>query len=192
MPRGPQPVFARVRRGGAARPWHAASGEPPGARGELDPAPPRRGTEPVGRESAPGRCARLGSPVSAAGAERTPGRSRLRREPPAKVSSDGPSPPTVATGSGVKPTSNLGWARNCLPNAITFLRAATGFRFLAVVREAWFRRIEGRASNHDLKIRVVLDALGMVIADRTPRERHPSFLQGVARHVLGLSASLLR
>ena len=43
-----------------------------------------------------------------------------------------------------------------------------GFLYLAVVLDAWSRRIVGWAFSADLKTRVVLDALGMAIAARKP------------------------
>ena len=43
-----------------------------------------------------------------------------------------------------------------------------GFLFLAVVMDAWSRRIVGWAFSADLKTRVVLDALDMALAARKP------------------------
>jgi len=43
-----------------------------------------------------------------------------------------------------------------------------GFLYLAVVLDAWSRRIVGRAFSVDLKTRVVLDALDMALAARKP------------------------
>ena len=59
------------------------------------------------------------------------------------------------------------------PNAlwvadITFLPTLAGFLSLAVVLDAWSRRIVGWAFSADLKTRVVLDALGMAIVARKP------------------------
>ena len=53
---------------------------------------------------------------------------------------------------------------------ITFVPTATGFLFLAVVLDAWSKRIVGWAFSHELKTRVVLDALDMAIAVRKPRD----------------------
>lgn len=55
------------------------------------------------------------------------------------------------------------------PNAlwvadITFVPTLAGFLFLAVVLDAWSRRIVGWAFSADLKTRVVLDALDMALA----------------------------
>jgi putative transposase len=57
------------------------------------------------------------------------------------------------------------------PNAlwvadITFLPTLAGFLYLAVVLDAWSRRIVGWAFSADLKTRVVLDALDMALAAR--------------------------
>jgi len=59
------------------------------------------------------------------------------------------------------------------PNAlwvadITFLPTLAGFLDLAVVLDAWSRRIVGWAFSADLKTRVVLDALDMALAARKP------------------------
>src|SRR5271168_1679736 len=51
---------------------------------------------------------------------------------------------------------------------ITFLPTLAGFLYLAVVLDAWSRRIVGWAFSADLKTGVVLDALDMAIAARKP------------------------
>ncbi len=51
---------------------------------------------------------------------------------------------------------------------ITFLPTLAGFLFLAVVLDAWSRRIVGWAFSTNLKTRVVLDALDMALAARKP------------------------
>jgi transposase InsO family protein len=51
---------------------------------------------------------------------------------------------------------------------ITFLPTLAGFLYLAVVLDAWSRRIVGWAFSADLKTRVVLDALDMAIVARKP------------------------
>jgi putative transposase len=53
---------------------------------------------------------------------------------------------------------------------ITFVPTAAGFLFLAVVLDAWSRRIVGWAFSHDLKTRVVLDALDMAVGSRRPKD----------------------
>jgi putative transposase len=51
---------------------------------------------------------------------------------------------------------------------ITFLPTLAGFLYLAVVLDAWSRRIVGWAFSADLKTRVVLDALDMALGARKP------------------------
>ena len=51
---------------------------------------------------------------------------------------------------------------------ITFLPTLAGFLYLAVVLDAWSRRVVGWAFSADLKFRVVLDALDMAIMARKP------------------------
>ncbi len=51
---------------------------------------------------------------------------------------------------------------------ITFVPTLAGFLFLAVVIDAWSRRIVGWAFSADLKTRVVRDALDMALAARKP------------------------
>ena len=51
---------------------------------------------------------------------------------------------------------------------ITFLPTLAGFLYLAVVLDAWSRRIVGWAFSADLKTRVVLDALDMALMARKP------------------------
>ena len=51
---------------------------------------------------------------------------------------------------------------------ITFVPTMAGFLFLAVVLDAWSRRIVGWSFSNDLKTRVVLDALDMALAARRP------------------------
>jgi putative transposase len=51
---------------------------------------------------------------------------------------------------------------------ITFIPTMAGFLYLAVVLDAWSRRIVGWAFSADLKTRVVLDALDMALATRRP------------------------
>lgn len=51
---------------------------------------------------------------------------------------------------------------------ITFVPTMAGFLFLAVVLDAWSRRIVGWAFSSDLKTRVVLDALDMALETRRP------------------------
>jgi transposase InsO family protein len=47
---------------------------------------------------------------------------------------------------------------------------ATGFLFLAVVLDAWSRRIVGWAMANHLRTELVLDALEMAVGQRRPRD----------------------
>lgn len=51
---------------------------------------------------------------------------------------------------------------------ITYVPTMAGFLFLAVVLDAWSRKIVGWAFSGDLKTRVVLDALDMALETRRP------------------------
>ena len=84
-------------------------------------------------------------------------------------------PITTRQATGHHPASDL-VRRNFMaerPNElwvadITFLPTLAGFLYLAVVLDAWSRRIVGWAFSADLKTRVVLDALDMALAARKP------------------------
>jgi putative transposase len=52
---------------------------------------------------------------------------------------------------------------------ITYVPTWAGFLYLAVVLDAWSRRIVGWAMSTSLKTAVVLDALNMAVAQRQPR-----------------------
>jgi putative transposase len=53
---------------------------------------------------------------------------------------------------------------------ITYIPTWAGFLYLAVVLDAFSRRIVGWAMNHSLRTQFVLDALNMAIGQRTPRD----------------------
>ncbi len=84
-------------------------------------------------------------------------------------------PVTTRQATGRHPASDL-VRRNFVaerPNElwvadITFLPTLAGFLYLAVVLDAWSRRIVGWAFSADLKTGVVLDALDMALAARKP------------------------
>lgn len=52
---------------------------------------------------------------------------------------------------------------------ITFIPTASGFLYLAVVLDAWSRRIVGWAMANHLRAELVLDALNMAVGQRRPR-----------------------
>ena len=60
---------------------------------------------------------------------------------------------------------NLLWVAD-----ITYVPTWAGFLYLAVVLDAFSRRIVGWAMGHDLKAQLVLDALNMAIAQRKPQD----------------------
>ena len=53
---------------------------------------------------------------------------------------------------------------------ITFIPTAAGFLYLAVVLDAWSRRIVGWAMANHLRTELVLDALEMAVGQRRPRD----------------------
>ena len=53
---------------------------------------------------------------------------------------------------------------------ITFVPTAAGFLYLAVVLDAWGRRVVGRATANHLRAELVLDALEMAVGQRRPRD----------------------
>jgi len=53
---------------------------------------------------------------------------------------------------------------------ITFVPTAVGFLYLAVVLDAWSRRIVGWAMANHLRTELVLDALDMAVSQRRPRD----------------------
>jgi putative transposase len=53
---------------------------------------------------------------------------------------------------------------------ITYVPTWAGFLYLAVVLDAFSRRIVGWAMGHNLKTQLVLDAMNMAIAQRRPRD----------------------
>ena len=52
---------------------------------------------------------------------------------------------------------------------ITYVRTGTGFLYLAVVLDAWSRRVVGWSMASHLRTELVLDALNMAIWQRRPR-----------------------
>ena len=53
---------------------------------------------------------------------------------------------------------------------ITFIPTATGFLYLAVVLDAWSRKVVGWAMTNHLRAELVVDALQMAIGQRRPRD----------------------
>ena len=63
------------------------------------------------------------------------------------------------------PAPNLLWVADS-----TYVPTAAGFLFLAVVLDAWSRRIVGWATANDLRTQLVLDALDMAVNTRKPAD----------------------
>src|SRR5882757_5484291 len=57
---------------------------------------------------------------------------------------------------------------------ITFVPTASGFLYLAVVLDAWSRKVVGWSMANHLRTELVLDALEMAIGQRRPRQRWPA------------------
>lgn len=103
------------------------------------------------------RVARLMRAASLAGASRRRGVATTRRNPTHHPAGDLVQRDFAATGP------NQLWVAD-----ITFIPTLAGFLFLAVVLDAWSRRIVGWAFASDLKTRLVLDALDMALHGRRP------------------------
>jgi putative transposase len=72
---------------------------------------------------------------------------------------------------------------------ITFLPTLAGFLYLAVVLDAWSRRIVGWAFSADLKTRVVLDALDMaIVARKLDNVVHHSAARNTRRSLSAIAA----
>ena len=97
---------------------------------------------------------------------RIAGVSRRRRT----VTTTIPAPERTSAGDLVKRDFTAVGPNRLWVADITFVPTAAGFLFLAVVLDAWSRRIVGWAFSHDLKTRLVLDALDMAIASRKPKD----------------------
>lgn len=108
---------------------------------------------PIGRK----RVARLMRAAALVGASRRRRVTTTRRDPVHHPASD-----LVRRNFSAAGPNEL-WVAD-----ITFIPTATGFLFLAVVLDAWSRRIVGWAFSADLKTRVVLDALDMALTVRRP------------------------
>ena len=103
------------------------------------------------------RVARLMGAAGLVGASRRRSATTTRRDPDHRPPND-----LVRRNFLVEKPNEL-WVAD-----ITFVPTLAGFLFLAVVMDAWSRRIVGWAFSADLKTRVVLDALDMALAARKP------------------------
>lgn len=106
------------------------------------------------------RIARLMRQAGLIGAShRGPGPVTTRRDHDAR-----PAPDLVDRDFTVKAANQL-WVAD-----ITFVPTAGGFLYLAVVLDAWSRKIVGWAMANHLRAELVLDALEMAVGQRRPRD----------------------
>lgn len=115
----------------------------------------RAGGEKHGRK----RIARLMRAAGLVGASRrrTGGVTARRRDQNAR-----PAPALVDRGFAAAAPNQL-WVAD-----ITFVPTASGFRYLAVVLEAWSRKVAGWSMANHLRAELVLDALEMASGQRRP------------------------
>ena len=73
---------------------------------------------------------------------------------------------------------------------ITFVPTAAGFLYLAVVLDAWSRKIVGWSVANHLRTELVLDALDAAVAQRRPRDVIHRSDQRIAVYVSGLRRAL--
>jgi putative transposase len=103
------------------------------------------------------RVARLMQVAGVVGVSRRAFVTTTRRDPAAR-----PAPDLVQRAFTVDGPDRL-WVAD-----ITYIATWTGFLFLAVVLDAWSRRVVGWAMAAHLRTELVLDALNMAIAQRRP------------------------
>ncbi|WP_363323027.1 DDE-type integrase/transposase/recombinase [uncultured Jannaschia sp.] len=70
--------------------------------------------------------------------------------------------------SGVRRMRDRGWTRDRPPNDITFVAIATGFVYVAIVMDAWSRRVVGYAIGRRIDARLAVAAFERAIALRRP------------------------
>jgi putative transposase len=107
----------------------------------------------VGRK----RVARLLQAAGLAGVSRRPFVTTTRRDPTAR-----PAPDLVQRTFAVDGPNRL-WVAD-----ITYIATWAGFLYLAVVLDAWSRRVVGWAMATHLRTELVLDALNMAVTQRRP------------------------
>jgi putative transposase len=107
----------------------------------------------VGRK----RVARLMQAAGLAGVSRRPWVTTTRRDPTAR-----PAPDLVQRTFTVAGPNRL-WVAD-----ITYIPTWAGFLYLAVVLDAWSRRVVGWAMTTHLRTELVLDALNMAVTQRRP------------------------
>lgn len=108
---------------------------------------------PVGRK----RVARLMQAAGLVGVSRRPFVTTTRRDPRAR-----PAPDLVRRAFTAEGPNQL-WVAD-----ITYIATWAGFLYLAVVLDAWSRRVVGWAMAPHLRTELVLDALNMAVTQRRP------------------------
>ena len=103
------------------------------------------------------RVARLLQAAGVAGVSRRPFVTTTRRDPTAR-----PAPDLVQRRFAVEGPNQL-WVAD-----ITYIPTWAGFLYLAVVLDAWSRRVIGWAMATHLRTELVLDALNMAVTQRRP------------------------
>ncbi len=73
---------------------------------------------------------------------------------------------------------------------ITYVPTWAGFLYLAVVLDAWSRKVVGWAMSTTLHTDVVLDALNMAVTQRQPRDVIHHFGSRLPIHVISLRSPL--
>ena len=129
----------------------------------------------VGRK----RIARLMRAAHVAGVSRRRHVWTTRRDPAAR-----PAPDLVQRAFTAEGPNRL-WVAD-----ITYIATGAGSLYLAVVLDAWSRRVVGWAMATHLRTELVLDALNMAVWQRRPRQVIHHSDQGRAVHVPGLRAPL--
>ncbi|WP_299845982.1 IS3 family transposase, partial [uncultured Jannaschia sp.] len=70
--------------------------------------------------------------------------------------------------SGVRRMRDRGWTRDRPPNDITFAAITTGFVYVAIIMDAWSRRVVGYAIGRRIDARLAVAAFERAIALRRP------------------------
>lgn len=91
------------------------------------------------------------------------GVSRRRYVTTTRRTRNGSAPPDLVSRSFEAAAPDRLWVAD-----ITYVPTHAGFLYVAVVIDAWSRRVVGRAMRNDLKTPLVLDALDMALRQRRP------------------------
>ena len=91
----------------------------------------------------------------------------VARQQPGGTRTTGPRPTLVDRDFSAAGPNQL-WVAD-----ITYVPTMAGFLYLAVVLDAWSRKIVGWAMANHLRTELVLDAMEMAVGQRRPQGRHP-------------------